>query len=104
MAVKIFIEKTAGVTGFNPATVSVWAGDQISWTNNTDVAHQPGVLNLDGSFASFQATPIMPGQPSDVFSPQAQLDGDGNQQPYPINYECQIHPSEKGIIQVQVTP
>jgi plastocyanin len=104
MAVKVFIENTTGVTGFSPAKVSVWAGDQISWTNNTEVAHQPGVVNPDGSFASFQATPIMPGEPSDVFSPQAQLDSSGNQQAYPIHYSCQIHPLETGVIQVQVTP
>lgn len=104
MASKIYIQKAKGVTSFNPATVSVWAGDQISWTNNTDVAHQPGVQNPDGSFASFQATPIDPGDPSDVFSPQAQLDSSGNQQAYTINYVCQIHPSEKGVINVEVTP
>ena len=91
-------------TSFTPPSITVWAGDQVTWKNLTMEDHDPGVLNNDGSFVGFFEGPLRPGKMSQVFSPGAELDKDNKQVPYTIRYLCKLHRSEQGSIQVIPTP
>jgi plastocyanin len=91
-------------SSFTPATITVWAGDLVTWKNLTMEDHDPGVVNKDGSFVGFFAAPLKPGTMSQVFSPGAELDKDNKQIPYTIPYLCKLHRGEQGTIQVVPTP
>ena len=105
-AYKININRAAnGQVSFDPQNLPVFAGDQISWTNNDSHAHFPGVRNTDGTFVGFQASAIQPGGESDVFSPPVQIDANGNQISYTMTYVCgEPNHTEKGTFQVSPTP
>jgi plastocyanin len=101
---QIAIERAARGTSFTPPTITVWAGDQVTWKNLTTEDHDPGVLNKDESFVGFFAAPLKPGTMSQVFSPGAELDKDNKQIPYSIRYLCKLHRGEQGTIQVIPAP
>jgi plastocyanin len=91
---------------FDPSTLTVNAGDQISWTNFDSVAHLPGVVNDDGSFVGLVDNSV-PGHGgvSNTFSPSAQYDSTQTiQQPYSFTYTCCDNTSIKGTINVEKTP
>ena len=49
MAGRIRIETApSGAIRFTPAEIVAWAGDTIHWFNDTDEAHEPGVIRKDG--------------------------------------------------------
>jgi plastocyanin len=70
---------------FVPGSISVLAGDTVTWTNSDGFDHD--VLALDGSFDSGHISPG--GQYSRVFS-----------QPGHVAYRCTIHPFMAGVIDV----
>ena len=99
------IEILAGASNaFAPVTVACWAGDQLSWRNDTNVDHDLGVLNSDGRFVSFFARPLRPGTVSSVFSPALEVGKDNDAISYSIPYVCRLHPHERGVIHVTPTP
>lgn len=79
----------------NPLT-DVAPGDQITWANNDAIPHWPGLINEDGSIDKtfFMPNQIAPGSTSSTFSPGVAA---------PLNYECSLHPGEKGLIRVTST-
>jgi plastocyanin len=105
IAGRIRIEKTAaGAVRFAPAEVVAWSGDLIHWYNETGEAHEPGVLNSDGTFVAFLEAPVAARSGSSVFSPLARVDDSGKQVPFTIRYVCGRHRGEQGVIQVIPTP
>ena len=102
---QIAIERSPrGEVSFTPPTMTVWAGDQVTWKNLTTEDHEPGVLNKDESFVGFFEGPLKPGNVSQVFSPGAELDKNDKQISYTIRYLCKLHRGERGTIQVIPTP
>jgi hypothetical protein len=102
---RIRIEKTAtGTFRFTPPEIVAWAGDQLHWCNETGVAHEPGVVNKDGSFVPFLEEPLAPQSVSAVFSPPARIDDSRKFVAFTIHYVCGRHRNEEGTIQVIPTP
>src|SRR5215472_13849797 len=91
---QIKITKVAGVVTFSPNPRDAVARDQISWVNNDDTAHWPGLLNSDGTI---NTTFFMPnqiagnGDTSPIFTPSV---------PFTYTYVCSLHHNEKGTIVV----
>jgi plastocyanin len=90
---------------FEPAALTVSAGDQISWTNYDSVSHLPGVINSDGSCVGLVDNPV-PGHGgvSATFSPSPQYDANNNQIAYQFAYTCCDNRSITGSMSVQPTP
>ena len=90
---------------FDPADLTVFAGDQISWTNFDSVPHLPGALNTDGSCVGLVDRSVAGnGGVSTTFSPSPQFDVNNNQTPYSLNVACCDNPAITGKINVQPTP
>src|SRR5690349_13894329 len=71
---RIVIEPgTKGGVRFGPPELTVWAGGQIHFCNETTQDHQPGVVNDDGTFVAFHAAVMKPGCVSSVFSPMPRI-------------------------------
>ena len=105
MAGRIRIETApSGAIRFTPAEIVAWAGDTIHWFNDTDEAHEPGVIRKDGAFVAFLETPVAPRSASAVFSPFARINAEKNQIAFTIHYVCRRHRNEQGTIEVQPTP
>jgi plastocyanin len=90
---------------FDPAALTVAAGDQISWTNYDAVDHLPGVVNTDGSCVGLvdRAVHGHGGVPT-TFSPSPQYDSNNNQIAYNFSYTCCDNRSVTGSMNVQPTP
>jgi plastocyanin len=105
---RIAIERSAqGGMRFGPPELTVWAGGQIHWCNETGEDHQPGVVNDDGTFVAFYAGVLKPGCVSSVFSPMPRINVKSEkkeQTAFTIHYVCGLHRSEKGTIHVIPTP
>jgi plastocyanin len=103
--VEIKAEGTGNIV-FDPATLTVNAGDQISWTNYDSVSHLPGVVNNDGSCVGLIDKAVDGnGGVSDTFSPSPQYDSTNTiQQPYNFPYTCCDNKNIQGKIFVQPTP
>ena len=105
IAGRIRIEKTAaGVVRFAPLELVAWAGDLIHWYNDTDEAHEPGVIKKDGTFVAFLEELIAARTVSFVFSPLPRIDNAKKQVSFTIKYVCGRHPGEQGVIQIVPTP
>ena len=104
---RIDIQSSAAGAAFGPPEVTVWAGGQISFKNNTGAEHQPGILNDDGEFVAFEPAILRPGDVSGVFSPMPRIDEKSEkkeQLAFTIHYVCGLHRGEKGTINVIPTP
>ena len=88
---------------FEPATLTVQAGDQINWTNYDSVSHLPGVVHNDGSCVGLIEKAVSGhGGVSDNFSPSRQYDPSGQVQlAYSFNYSCCDNRSIAGVINVE---
>lgn len=95
----------AGNILFDPATLNVNAGDQISWTNFDLTDHLPGVINSDGTCVGLVDRPV-PGNGgvSVTFSPSPQYDSNNNQVAYQFAYTCCDNRGITGAMNVQPTP
>lgn len=91
-------------SGFTPEKITCWAGDQISWRNDSREPHELGVVNKDGKFVGFFETTLAPGAVSGVYSPSLRYDEKNKQQTYAIDYVCRLHPHERGTIVVNPVP
>ena len=92
---------------FGPPELTVWAGGQIHFCNETGEEHQPGVLNDDGAFVAFHAAVLKPGCVSSVFSPMPRINEKSEkkeQVAFTIHHVCGLHRSEQGTINVLPTP
>ena len=71
---------------FSPASVTVKAGDTVTWTNNDSATH-----TVTGDKNEFNSGDVAPGA---TFSFTFKTAGT-------VDYHCAIHPSMKGTITVQ---
>ena len=71
---------------YDPATVTIKAGDTVTWTNGDQRDHS--VAAADGSFASGNIGPG--GTYSFVFNKSGKFE-----------YSCSLHPRMKGVVIVQ---
>jgi|GEM_PF-1371598 len=105
---------------FKPATQDVLVGDNITWTNRTDVSHQPVPLNPKPLAwpASFGVDPVPPDQSCNpTYSVVAPVQLDSNGQPVidpntkktipvygAVTYQCKDHPNEVGTFNILKVP
>jgi plastocyanin len=92
-----------GPAEFQPAIQEVLAGDNITWTNRTDDAHQPVPLNpptpawgVDSCRAGQSSNP--------TYSVKAPVGSDGKPIYGPVTYQCQKHPNEIGTLNILKVP
>lgn len=103
--VNINVDRGSNNVVFDPADLTVDAGDQISWTNNDSVPHLPGVINDDGSCVGLVDDKVPPrGGVSSIFSPTPQVDSNNNQIQYEFQYTCCDNRNIIGSMTVQPTP
>ena len=91
-------------SGFTPEKITCWAGDQLSWRNDSRETHELGVINQDGKFVGLFDAALQPGAISSVFTPSLRYDEKKKQQTYTIEYVCRLHPQERGTIVVNPVP
>ncbi len=73
---------------FNPGTVTIKAGETITWTNSDTAPHT--VTDISGP-ESFKSDPVAPGGSfSHTFT-----------KPGKYTYKCSIHPTMNGVVVVQ---
>ena len=109
----------SGPAAFQPATQQVLVGDNITWTNRTDIKHQPVPLNPKPKAwpASFGVDPVPPDQSSNpTYSVVAPVELDSNGEPKkdsnnktipvygPVTYQCKDHPNEIGTFNILKVP
>jgi plastocyanin len=88
---------------FEPATQDVLAGDNITWSNRTDEAHQPVPLNPSTPAWDVDSCPA--GESSNpTYSVRAPVDGSGKPVYGPVTYQCQNHPDEIGTLNILQVP
>ncbi|HYL94452.1 MAG TPA: hypothetical protein VET69_01510 [Terriglobales bacterium] len=104
---KITIDSSGAGAVFNPPTLAVDAGDQISWTNNDRKPHWPGLYNPDGSFVGLvdrELTTRPPFNVSSTWSAPARADSSGNQVGYTLTYVDRYNRQMQGTFQISPTP
>jgi plastocyanin len=112
------VSVTPTTAAFQPATQDVLVGDNITWTNRTDISHQPVPLNPKPLAwpASFGVDPVPPDQSCNpTYSVVAPVQLDANGQPVlvnnktvpvygPVTYQCKDHPNEIGTLNILKVP
>jgi plastocyanin len=82
---------------FNPQSLTVAAGDQINWRNNTATPHWPAPKGKPkDTWMDYQIPGKLPGQPAPT-SQQTLTFGAA----MTVDYVCALHPEETGTITVQ---
>ncbi|MGN6184124.1 MAG: cupredoxin domain-containing protein [Thermoanaerobaculia bacterium] len=84
------IATASNVTSFAPKTKSIELCESIVWLNSTTASHQP--MPAGGPADAWLAQPIV----ANATSPAVPFETAGD-----IPYECALHPSETGTIQVK---
>jgi plastocyanin len=96
----VTIRRTAAGVQFDPPTLAAFTGDQIFWVNDDNISHQPAAINPDKTTTPI-VDPIPPGDTSNIFTPNPNVDSTGKPISYTIKYTSA---SASGAIAVTPNP